>query len=79
MCDFLVLVAEFDARSGWHAQGAKSCAHWLMWACGIELGTAREQVRVARRLGAFPLVTGAFAAGELSFSRVRALTLAPAR
>jgi len=36
--------------------------------------TAHEKVRVARDLEALPLVTTAFAAGELSYSKVRALT-----
>jgi hypothetical protein len=29
----------------------RSCAHWLDRTCGIALGTARENVRVARALG----------------------------
>jgi hypothetical protein len=41
---------EFDARGGWHVQGAMSCAHWLAWRVGWDLVTARERVRVARKL-----------------------------
>jgi hypothetical protein len=41
--------------------------------CGIGLQAAREKLRVARRLGELPLVREAFAAGELSYSKVRAL------
>jgi hypothetical protein len=73
-CRFLELVAEFDARGGWSDWGAKSCAHWLSWRCSIEPVTAREQVRVARRLVELPLIRGAFADGRLSYSKVRALT-----
>lgn len=51
-----------------------SCAGWLSWRCGIGLDAAREHVRVARALGALPLILGAFEAGELSYSKVRALT-----
>jgi hypothetical protein len=40
----------FDARGGWHVQGAMSCAHWLVWRVGWDRVTARERVRVARRL-----------------------------
>lgn len=40
----------------------------------MSLGTARSHVRVARALESLPVVAGAFAAGELSFSKVRALT-----
>ena len=42
----LALIAEFDRREVWAAQGALSCAHWLSWACGIDTHTAREKVRV---------------------------------
>ncbi|HMN83045.1 MAG TPA: DUF222 domain-containing protein, partial [Burkholderiaceae bacterium] len=72
---FLVLVAEFDRREGWGGDGAtRSCAHWLSWKCGIEQGAAREKVRVARALEGLPLISAAMARGELSYSKVRALT-----
>jgi hypothetical protein len=35
-------------RGGWARQGALSAAHWLSWKVGIDLGAAREKVRVAR-------------------------------
>ena len=54
-CQFLLLVADFDARGGWASWEMPSCAAWLSWKCQIAPGTAREQVRVARALGAFPL------------------------
>ncbi len=71
----LKLIAEFDYRGVWHCGGAmRSCAHWLVANCGIDLGAAREKVRVARRLAGLPLVEEAFASGELSYSKVRAIT-----
>ncbi|MDE3132004.1 MAG: DUF222 domain-containing protein [Acidobacteriota bacterium] len=73
-CRWLSLIAEFDAREGWAEWGVASCADWLSWRCGIGLHTAREQTRVARTLGGLPLVREAFASGELSYSKVRALT-----
>jgi hypothetical protein len=73
-CQFLLLVADFDARQGWAAWEMPSCAAWLSWKCQIAPGTAREQVRVARALGGFPLITAGFAAGRLSYAKVRALT-----
>jgi Domain of unknown function (DUF222)/HNH endonuclease len=73
-CRWLELVAEYDAREGWAQWGCRSCAHWVSWRCGIAPGPAREHVRVARRLRELPLVRAAFADGELSFSKVRALT-----
>jgi len=44
---FLALIAELDRRRGWVKWGAKSCAHWLNWQCGIGLGAAREKGRVS--------------------------------
>src|SRR5437667_4646396 len=69
----LELIREFDARGGWH-NGFSSCAAWLTWRVGLEPGAAREHVRVARALGTLPLVAQALARGELSYSKVRALT-----
>src|SRR5689334_5537676 len=73
-CRWLCLVAEFDRREGWASWGARSCAHWVAWRCGIAPVSAREHVRVARRLVELPDVRAAFARGELSYSKVRAIT-----
>ncbi len=73
-CRWLMLIAEFDERRGWAADGIKSCAHWLSWRCSIGLGTAREHVRVAARLRELPLVREASSRGQLSFCKVRAIT-----
>ena len=43
----LDLIREFDAREGWNS-GFRSCAAWLNWRVGLDLGAARERVRVAR-------------------------------
>jgi hypothetical protein len=69
----LDLIREFDAEAGW-STGFKSCAHWLNWRVGLDLGAAREKVRVARALEALPLLYQALARGELSYAKVRALT-----
>ena len=69
----LDLLRAFDARGGWNT-GFRSCAAWLSWRVGLDLGAARERVRVARALGAFPLLAQALARGELSYAKVRALT-----
>ena len=69
----LDLIREFDARGGWN-QGFRTCAHWLNWRVGMDLGAARERVRVARALGTLPLLAGALARGELCYAKVRALT-----
>jgi hypothetical protein len=74
VCDFLVLLAEFDRRGGWGGWGLRSAAHWLSLHCGMRLGAARERVRVAHALPHLPLVRQAFSEGRLSYCKVRALT-----
>jgi hypothetical protein len=69
----LALIREFDARGGWNS-GFRSCAAWLSWRVGLDLGAARERVRVARALETLPLLAQALASGELSYAKVRALT-----
>jgi hypothetical protein len=69
----LDLIREFDARDGWNT-GFRSCVAWLSWRVGLDLGAARERVRVARALGTLPLLARALARGELSYAKVRALT-----
>src|SRR6059036_3344000 len=69
----LDLIREFDARDGWNT-GFRSCAAWLSWRVGLDPGAARERVRVARALGTLPRLAQALAHGELSYSKVRALT-----
>jgi hypothetical protein len=71
---WLELLVEFDERCGWTASGAKSLAHWVAYMCSMSPAAAREHVRVARRLRALPQTAQAFARGELSYSKVRAIT-----
>jgi len=71
---WLELVAEFDRREAWGSWGCRSCSEWVAWRCALDPRSAREHVRVARRLPELPLIREAFANGELSFSKVRALT-----
>jgi hypothetical protein len=73
-CRFLVLLADFDARRGWASWEMGSCAQWLSWKCQMSSGTAREHVRVARALRELPVIRARFAAGRLSYAKVRALT-----
>src|SRR5438128_7065013 len=69
----LELIRAFDARGGWNT-GFRSCAAWLSWRVGLDLGAARERVRVPRALGTLPLLADALARGQLSYAKVRALT-----
>jgi hypothetical protein len=73
-CRFLLLVGDFDARRGWESWELPSCGAWLAWKCQLAPGTAREQVRVARALRDLPVIRSGFAAGRLSYAKVRALT-----
>src|SRR4029453_16359500 len=58
----LDLIREFDARGGW-GNGFSSCAAWLSWRVGLDLGAARERVRVARALATLPRLARAPARG----------------
>ena len=64
----------FDAHEAWGPAGFLSCAQWLSWRIGLGPKAAREKVRVARALRELPSVDAAFGRGELSYSKVRALT-----
>jgi Domain of unknown function (DUF222) len=63
----------FDAAGGWATQGFQSCAHWLSWRVGWDLRTARDRVRVANKLPGLPKVAAKLEAGELSYSKARAI------
>jgi hypothetical protein len=71
---WLTLIAEFDDREGWSDGRLASCAHWLNFKVGLNLGVAREKVRVAHALAGVPKIAACMARGELSYSKVRALT-----
>src|SRR5277367_1775682 len=71
---WLTLIAEFDRRKGWSDGKLASCAHWLNFKCGLNLGAARERVRVAHALSDLPKIAASMSRGELSYSKVRALT-----
>jgi Domain of unknown function (DUF222)/HNH endonuclease len=71
---WLMLIAEFDRLEGWSDGQLRSCAHWLNFKCGLNLGAAREKVRVAHALAGLPKIAAAMARGELSYSKVRAVS-----
>ncbi|MCY4482842.1 MAG: DUF222 domain-containing protein [Spirochaetaceae bacterium] len=70
--ELLCQLREFDRRHGW--EGWRSCAHWLNWRTGLDLGAAREKLRVAGALADLNHIAAAMARGQLSYSKVRALT-----
>jgi hypothetical protein len=67
------LLADWDTREVWATDGASSGAAWLRNHVGCSIASARERLRVARRLRHMPLTTAAFDAGDLSFEKVRLL------
>ncbi len=72
--ELLVLVREFDERRGWSKWSFASGAEWVAWRCGIHISTAREKLRVAYALRSLPCIADAFAAGNIPYAKVRALT-----
>jgi len=70
----LVNIREFDENEYWAVGGVCSCAHWLNFKCGIGMNAAREKVRVSHVLAKLPLISEAFRKGQVSYSKVRAMT-----
>ena len=70
--ELLCYLHQFNQQYGW--EGFRSCAHWLNWRTGLDLGAAREKLRVAAALDALPHISAAMACGRLSYSKVRALS-----
>ena len=70
----LTLIREFDEKECWADLGFFSCAHWLNFKCGIGMNAAREKVRVAHALVHLPKIDRGLSKGELSYSKVRAMT-----
>jgi len=77
--EFLRAVAECDRHRDWAEEGFGCCADWLAWRIGMTRGTAREKVRAARALEELPLISEAMDRGEVSFSKVRAITRVASR
>jgi hypothetical protein len=72
--EFLRALAECDRHRDWAVEGFASCAEWLAWRIGITRDTAGEKVRTARALERLPSISQAMEKGQISFSKVRALT-----
>jgi hypothetical protein len=71
---FLAVLGEFVRREGWLEWGCVSAAQWLSWHCGLGRVAAGEHIRVALALADLPLVSAGLERGELSWSKVRAVT-----
>src|SRR5947209_7084405 len=71
---WLAELVEFDRSALWAADGHTCCGSWLVDHCGLRRSTAHERLRVGYELARRPLVAEALASGELSYSKIRALT-----
>ena len=59
--ELLCYLHQFNRQYGW--EGFRSCAHWLNWRTGLDLGAAREKLRVAAALAELPHTSAAMACG----------------
>src|SRR5579875_3558246 len=73
-CQWLLQVAEFDARDGAHTFGLPTTSRWLAHHCSLAQRTAEDHVRVARTLATHPRLVTEMSAGRLSYSHVRAIS-----
>lgn len=71
---WIVLVSELVVRGVWAADGAKNPGQWLSLVVGMAPTTARDHVRVGLALRSLPQIREAFLAGQVSYSKVRAMT-----
>lgn len=68
------LAADFADSGEWMATNAASPAHWIAAIADIEVCTAREWIRVGRRLRTLTVIADLFEADALSYSKVRCLS-----
>ncbi len=73
MARWFDLIATYDDRRIWEQWECRSMATWLASHVGVSLITARQYVYVAHAIQQFPILKAEFAAGRLSYSRVRAV------
>ncbi|WP_165818430.1 DUF222 domain-containing protein, partial [Frankia canadensis] len=73
-CLWLCLIAVFDQKKIWQTDGQPSCVDWLAARCDLTSPTARSYHRVATALRTLPLIRHAFARGQLTYTKVRALS-----
>src|SRR5262245_58323241 len=71
--ELLEMVAAWDARQQWAADGSVSASTWLAWRCEMGRSEARSHVRTARRMRSMPLTVEAARAGRLGASKVALL------
>ena len=70
----LDMIAVIDEREAWRADGCLSLEDWVSFTYQVSRRTAHEWVDAARCLGSLPHLSAAFASGELSWDKTRAVT-----
>src|SRR3954454_9187968 len=71
---WLAQLVEFDRAGLWALDGHTSCVSWLVQHCGLRRSTAKEKLRVGYELARRPVIAEALATGDLSYSKIRAIT-----
>jgi hypothetical protein len=71
------LIVEIDLRQAWRDDGARDMAHWVWMRYGISDWKARRWIAAAHALERLPLLSEAFASGELGIDKVVELTRFP--
>ncbi len=72
--ELVIAAVDFADGGEWIADGSPTAAAWLANAAGVEACTARDWIRVGRCLRGLDASAVAFANGEISYAKVRALT-----
>jgi Domain of unknown function (DUF222)/HNH endonuclease len=67
-------IAEVDRRELWQDSGARDMAHWLVIRYGISYWKASRWIHASHALTALPVISAAFASGELGIDKVVELT-----
>ncbi|MEZ5258248.1 MAG: HNH endonuclease signature motif containing protein [Ilumatobacteraceae bacterium] len=70
----VALAAELADGVDWAMDGSPTPAHWLAAVAEVEACTAREWIRIGTLLRTLHASADAFAAGRLSYSKIRTLT-----
>lgn len=73
-CELVTLAADFADSGEWALDGSPTAAYWLAAVADVETCTTREWIRIGRALRTLPATADAFAAHEISYAKVRALT-----
>ena len=69
----MVLIRQMEACQGYRTYSCKTLTDYLVLMCGIGHIAARQRIRVAEALVELPAIEAEFAAGRLSYAKVRAL------